>query len=432
MTVAERAPSPPSEAARAERVLVVDDNAANRFAVTYWLRAAGYAVVEAETGAGALALAADHPDLVVLDIRLPDMSGFEVLRRLRAASDTAAIPVLHLTASFVTGEWRAHGLDAGADAYLTHPVEPREFVATVRQLLRVRSAEAAREGLLAAERRARAEAEAARTAAEDANRAKSEFLANMSHELRTPLNAISGYVQLLEMGVHGDVNDAQRVALARVQRAQRHLLGLINDVLNYAKLDAGRVEYEVREVDLGAAVRDVVAMVEPQMAAKGLALSSVPDACDPDACVPDACDPDPRAAGGAGRAPVRALADPEKLAQVLLNVLSNAVKFTAAGGRVEVAVACAPAPAAAGGPASGVPRTAEVRVRDTGVGIAEEEHSRIFDPFVQVQRGLTRTAEGTGLGLAISRDLARGMGGDLTVESAPGVGSTFILRLPAA
>ncbi|HEY0779348.1 MAG TPA: ATP-binding protein [Gemmatirosa sp.] len=381
---------------RAARVLVVDDNDANRFAVAYWLRSAGYAVDEAETGAEALARAADGPDLVVLDIRLPDMSGFEVLRRLRAEAGTAAIPVLHLTASFVTGEWRAHGLDAGADAYLTHPVEPREFVATVRQLLRVRAVEATREELLAAERRARADAEVARVAAEQANRAKSEFLANMSHELRTPLNAIAGYVQLLDMGVHGQVTDAQRDALARVQRAQRHLLGLINDVLNYAKLDAGRVDYELRTVDLGATVRDVLAMVEPQLAEKGLAFATLG--------LDDG---------------VRAVADAEKLAQVLLNLLSNAVKFTAPGGRVDVTVLTEPA-------------GATVHVRDTGVGIAADEHVRIFDPFVQVQRGLTRTAEGTGLGLAISRDLARGMRGDVTVESAPGVGSTFTLRLPGA
>ena len=263
------ASAPGTVAQQAERVLLVDDNDANRFAVAYWLRSAGYVVVEAETGTEALARATDGVELVVLDIRLPDMSGFEVLRRLRARPDTAGVPVLHLTASFVTGEWRAHGLDAGADAYLTHPVEPREFIATVRQLLRVRVAEAAREGLLAAERAARAEADAARMVAEEANRAKSEFLANMSHELRTPLNAIAGYVQLLEMGVHGEVNEAQRGALARVQGAQRHLLGLINDVLNYAKLDAGRVEYDLRPIDLDAVVRDVLAMVEPQLLAKG-------------------------------------------------------------------------------------------------------------------------------------------------------------------
>ncbi|MDQ6924656.1 MAG: ATP-binding protein [Candidatus Eremiobacteraeota bacterium] len=394
-----------TQVAAPARVLLVDDNDANRFAVAYWLRSAGYTVVEAETGVEALARATEGVDLVVLDIRLPDMSGFEVLRRLREQPDTAALPVLHLTASFVTGEWRAHGLDAGADAYLTHPVEPREFVATVRQLLRVRAAEVAREDLLVAERRARADAEAARVAAEHANQAKSEFLANMSHELRTPLNAISGYVQLLEMGVHGEITDAQRSALDRVQRAQRHLLGLINDVLNYAKLDAGRVEYALRPVDLGDVVHDVFAMVEPQLLAKGLTFAVLSEVA--------------VARGVPAGSPQTAVADPEKLAQVLLNLLSNAIKFTAAGGTVEVTVF------------SGA-ESAGIRVRDTGVGIAPDEQARIFDPFVQVQRGLTRAVEGTGLGLAISRDLARGMSGDLTVESVPGEGSTFTLRLPVA
>jgi PAS domain S-box-containing protein len=239
----------------------------------------------------------------------------------------------------------------------------------------------------------------ARRAAEEANRAKGQFLATMSHELRTPLNAIQGHVQILELGIHGPLTAEQRAALGRVGRAQRHLLGLINDVLNYARLESGRVEYALAPVDVAAAVADVLPMVEPQAEARGLRLHGP-------------------AAPGAGAPPV-ARADPEKLAQVLLNLLGNAVKFTPAGGRVWVEVAT---------DGAGV----RVRVADTGVGIPADKLEAVFEPFVQVRSDYAPAEGGTGLGLAISRDLARGMGGDLTAESVVGEGSTFTLTLPRA
>jgi PAS domain S-box-containing protein len=250
------------------------------------------------------------------------------------------------------------------------------------------------ERLLGESERARAEADAARRDAEAANRAKSEFLAVMSHELRTPLNAIGGYADLMEMGIRGPVTAQQREDLRRVQASQRHLLGLINEVLNYARLESGSVHYELATIRVCDALGGAEALISPQARAKGLALTV--DDCPADLCV---------------------RADAEKLRQILANLLSNAVKFTNRGGRITLA---------------GAPAGSGVRlvVRDTGIGIAPEQHERVFDPFVQVRSDLTRTAEGTGLGLAISRDLARGMGGDLTVESVPGAGSTFTLTLP--
>jgi signal transduction histidine kinase len=249
-----------------------------------------------------------------------------------------------------------------------------------------------------------AELDRQRVVAEDANRAKSAFLAVMSHELRTPLNAIGGYVQLLEMGIHGPVTDAQREALGRVDRSQKHLLRLINEVLNLARIEAGRVEFMLEDVDLEALMADVTPMVEPQMNAKGLVL-------------------DVRVPGGAV-----ARADREKVQQIVINLLSNAIKFTPAGGRVRVDADRA-VPAAS--PGSNCGATVWLAVADTGIGIPEEKQASVFDPFVQVDMSRTRGSEGSGLGLAISRDLARGMGGDLAVESTPGVGSTFTLTLPA-
>jgi PAS domain S-box-containing protein len=251
---------------------------------------------------------------------------------------------------------------------------------------------------------ARAEAERQRAAAEEANRAKSQFLSTMSHELRTPLNAIGGYVELIEMGLRGPVTDPQRVDLERIRRANQHLMSLISDILNFARLEAGRVELHLADVTLGDVVADLEPLIGPQLAAKELTFSS-------EACAP-----------GTPDAPHAVRADPEKLRQVLLNLLSNAIKFTAAGGRV--ALTCE-TDAAAG--------VVHVRVADTGRGIPASQRRRIFEPFVQVDRHLTAASQqGVGLGLAISRDLARGMGGDLTLESEEGVGSTFTLTLPRA
>jgi signal transduction histidine kinase len=244
---------------------------------------------------------------------------------------------------------------------------------------------------------ARATAEAAQRQAEAASRAKGEFLAVMSHELRTPLNAIGGYAELIELGVHGPVTPEQRADLGRIQKSQRHLLGLINGVLNYSRVEAGAVDYAITDVPLDEVLAACEGMVAPQMRARRLAFAF------------GGCDP-----------ALRVRADEEKLQQIVLNLLTNAGKFTEPGGRVTLE-----------GAAAGVDAVA-IRVADTGRGMAPEQQGRIFEPFVQVDARLTRTQEGVGLGLAISRDLARGMGGDLTVASTPGVGSTFTLTLPAA
>ena len=502
-------------------VVVVDDTLANRWVLMRVLEEAGYTIFEGETAADAVRLAAERPDLIVLDVRLPDGSGFDLARSLKADSQTADIPLLLISASFTSPSERAKGLDAGADGYLTHPVEPPVLLATVRALLRGRDAELAlresearfrsmadsapvmiwlgdehghaewfsrswleftgksqdeqvglgfsssihpedlervldsyrasasrmeafrielrlrrsdgeyrwllnsgtprltpggdfagyigsciditelknveieREGLLARERSARADADLARMAAEHANDVKAQFLAAMSHELRTPLNAIGGYVDLLHLGIRGPITDAQREDLERIRRNQRHLLGLINNVLNFAKIEAGHVEYHMMDSKLDGILEGMYSLVAPQVRSRGLTYEYVP--CDPTILV---------------------RTDPEKVQQILLNLLSNAVKFTDRG---HVRLECVTSEG-----------SVAVRVIDTGLGIPTEKFEAIFEPFVQVDQNFTREGQGTGLGLSISRDLARAMGGDITVESVLGEGAVFTLTLPRA
>ena len=244
--------------------------------------------------------------------------------------------------------------------------------------------------------RTSADAEDARRAAEQANRAKSDFLAVMSHELRTPLNAIGGYTEILQMGIYGEVSEKQRNALQRIARSQQMLLSLINDVLSFAKLDAGQVKYTVEDVPLTEVLPAAEPLVAPQLEAKELRYSL------------EGCD-----------AGILVRADREKLTQIVLNLLSNAIKFTPSKGTVTVACDVGE-------------HSVRIHVRDTGVGIPDDRLESIFDPFMQVDRALNRPHDGVGLGLSISRDLARGMGGTLTVASDVGSGSTFTLTLRKA
>ncbi len=285
--------------------------------------------------------------------------------------------------------------DGGSLTVLDRPVRVAALASAARAAIRARARQVEVRALIESRDRALADAERA-------SRAKSEFLAMMSHELRTPLNAIGGYVELLVMGLRGPITELQGVDLERIRRSQRHLLGVINDLLNFARLESGRIEYDLAALPVAALVDEVIPMVEPQMRAKDIALRVDHD--------------DDQ---------LYAVADREKLSQVLLNLLSNATKFTPAGGRIAVEIGAA---SANGGP----PTSVSIAVSDTGVGISPDKLETIFEPFVQVRSDPAATREGTGLGLAISRDLARGMGGELRAVSEVGRGSVFTVLLPAA
>jgi len=280
-------------------------------------------------------------------------------------------------------------LSAGRSVVLLdRPVPPASLISLMRAALHNRARQYALRDLLGQYEEARATADAA-------NRAKGDFLSVMSHELRTPLNAIGGYAELIEMGIRGPVTEEQKVDLERIRLSRDHLLGLVNEVLNYTKLETGTVEYDIQEVPVREAFTAAEALVLPQARAKDLELRT-----------------------GATEHSLAVRADPDRLRQILVNLLSNAVKFTHPGGCIDLGC-------------ERVEGRIRLTVRDTGVGIAADKVAAVFEPFVQVRTDLTRTQEGTGLGLAISRELARGMGGNLVVESTPGVGSVFILELPA-
>ena len=253
-----------------------------------------------------------------------------------------------------------------------------------------------------------AAAEHARAEAEAANRAKSDFLATMSHEIRTPINAIVGYTDLLEIEVAGPLTERQRVHLERIRASSTHLAGLVDDVLDLAKVESGRADVAHERALAVNAIAAALALVRPQAAGKEIAIE-------------DPCGEDEG---------TFYVGDEDRVRQVLANLLSNAVKFTEPGGRITLTCGTTQevppqVHAAEEGPLS------YVRVRDTGIGIAPEDLDRVFRPFTQAEQGLTRPRGGTGLGLTISRQLARLMGGDLTVESEPGGGSAFTLWLPS-
>jgi PAS domain S-box-containing protein len=246
-------------------------------------------------------------------------------------------------------------------------------------------------------RKAAATAERAQQEAEAANRVKSEFLATMSHELRTPLNAISGYADLMDAGIHGDLPMQYRDYLDRIRKSQRHLLDLISGLLDFSKLEAGRLEMKVMPVQVADIFSRVEALASPQALGKKQTLRIKKP--------------------GDG---IRVQADAERAVQILLNLVANAIKFTPANGSITVSVESDDTPSVV------------IRVHDTGPGVALGDADRIFEPFIQLNKSLTRDHGGAGLGLAISRDLARAMGGDVNLEYDDGPGATFALTLTRA
>jgi len=382
------------------KILIVDDSNLNTDTIEARLKPQGYECIKARTGAEALRAAeAAPPDIILLDLVLPDMDGFEVLRRLKAMERTRLVPIVALTSLQQSGD-KIKALEIGAEEYVTKPFNNVELVTKIGALLRVKRYQDQLRGmnvLLDEKNRD----------LEQANRLKSEFLANVSHELRTPLNAAIGFAEILGQGTFGDLNAKQTRYVGNIHSSGKHLLQLINDILDLSKVEAGRMDLDIDEFGLADAIHEVEAVVKGIASKKSLTLTLEIDE-------------------GAGRI----AADQKRFKQILYNLLSNAVKFTPEGGSVRLTAAKAQ-DGAVELPAGDV-EYARVDVTDTGVGIAPEDHEKVFEQFRQLDASYARRQQGTGLGLALTRQLVEMHGGRIWVESELGQGSTFTFCIPAA
>ena len=368
-------------------ILYVDDYAEIREATGNVLRRAGFKVIEAETGHEALQQAAAlHPQLILLDVGLPALDGYEVCRRLKNDAATAAIPVLLLSGVYTEGEDRVRGLEGGADAYLCKPVESGELIATIKALLRMRAAEDRLRKMVD-------ELEASTRRAEEASRLKDEFLSMVSHELRAPLNSIQGWTSLLRTGQLNPVETTR--ALEIIDKSAHAQNRIINDLLDVSSIITGKFQLNLVPVSPAQFIEAALETVRPAAAAKGIALAADLDL-------------------DAGMI----YADAERLQQIFWNVLSNAVKFTPRDGHVTVAIKRCGA-------------SLEIRVGDSGQGITAEFLPFVFDRFRQQDSSTTRAYSGLGLGLAIVRHLMELHGGAVRAESdGDQQGATFVLSFP--
>ena len=363
-------------------ILNVNDSASNRYYVTRVLRAAGWTVIEAPNGAEGLEMARDQqPDLIVLDVKLPDMSGLEVCRQLKRDEKTAHILVIQTSATFVTSEGKARGLEAGADTYLTQPFESIELVAMVRGLLRMHEKEV--------------EAQAKAQALTAADKRKDEFLAMLAHELRNPLSAIMTAQTLLEQQ---QLPPSGARLAGTIGRQTRHLARLVDDLLDVSRITRGRIQLRREAFDFGALI-ERLAGNDATMTTKDRTLSV-------DVAVE----------------PMWIDADLTRIEQVVTNLVANAVKYSAKGGKI--AISLRPEK-------RGDKRLAVLTVRDDGIGIAKENIESIFDLFFQVDPTLARSQAGLGIGLTMVKALVEMHGGTVSVRSdGSGQGSAFRIELP--
>ena len=401
------------------RILVVDDVVENVELLEAYLSSVGYRVEKAYDGEEALRKVREDPqDLILLDIMMPKLDGYEVCRRLKADEKTLFIPIVMITA-LREPEERIQGIVVGADDFLTKPFNKLELMARVRSLLRVKKLH----DQVEAQNRLLEQRVAERTAQlqealqelQELDRLKTEFLSNISHELRTPLTPIKGYLGAILQEALGPLSPGQRRGLLVVLESVERLQQLIDDLLAYVRIEAGRLKVEPRPVSLSELLAKAWEKFLPLAQDKGQTLTfSVPSDLPP------------------------ALADPDELYRAVSHLIENAIKFTPDGGTItlKAEVRSEELGVRSGGePPDSLPFTphfVEISVTDTGIGIPAEKLHRIFDRFYQVDGSTTREHGGMGIGLAIVKQIVEAHGSSIKVESEEGQGSTFRFRLPLA
>lgn len=387
-------------------ILYVEDNPENKLLVRRVLEAQGYRVVDADDGLSGIRVAQEiQPDLILMDINLPGMDGYEAATKIKSIPSLRHVPIVALTANVMQGD-RERSLAAGCDGYLPKPIDIDQLIEQIEAFLAGKREEVApdeREVYL--EEYARklvnkleakiVELEKANAELRELDRLKSEFVSTVSHELRTPLNIIIGHAEILQDELFGPLNDHQKRYVDNILNSARHLLELVENILDLSRIESGKLELDMQPFDVVQAVDEVRALLDPLAERKEIR-------------VVVRIDPDLQ----------QIVADRLRFKQILYNLMSNAVKFTPNGGRVDVTVERLPN------------EWVQIVVRDTGIGIPQEHLETIFERFRQLDSSFSREWEGTGLGLALTREFVRLHGGKIEVQSQVGKGSTFTVLLP--